>query len=529
MPAIKKRTFANTKGGADCTPNLVATEAEDHKMEKRRPIPIFFTHETDYGSKIQDAFRLPPALFIFLSMITRKNVLLFAFLLTSWCTPAFSQNQWTYDFNNGLNPIESGGPALKVLGQPGQYIKEKIPGSDYLNRTIYQFENNSGLQFNNTEAKGFLSKSFTVEIYFKMTELDSWKRVLDFKNRKSDYGSYIYDGKLNFYDYAIGEKAPVRANQYVHYVYSRDFDTKTIKMYINGQSKLEFKDPGSEGMLDQDQVLNFFQDDLVANHEASSGSIALIRVYDRVMTPVFVRRSYQTISKTFKEPVAKEEETAPQPEEKVAEKPGRNKNLSLVTGKVYDGRNLKPVHDAEVMVRKSDNDSLVAQTKTVEGVYNFELTPYESYRISARADGFQSKSVAVKTTNRYEEIKSLISLAPETYTTPLTTLYFNQGTEEIDGQSLTDLDSIAGYFQKHPGLKILLKGHTDNTGNFEKNLELSNKRVETVKTHLIGKGIPADRIEGNGYGSAQPKRVNRSETDKRSNRRVDIWAEPVKR
>ena len=147
---------------------------------------------------------------------------------------------------------------MKALGQPGQYIKEKIPGSDDLSRTIYQFEKNSGLQFNNAEAKGFLNKSFTVEIYFKMDELDSWKRVLDFKNRKSDYGSYIYDGKLNFYDYAISEKAPVRANQYVHYVYSRDFETKMIKMYINGLSKVEFKDPGTEGMLDSRSGAQFF-------------------------------------------------------------------------------------------------------------------------------------------------------------------------------------------------------------------------------------------------------------------------------
>ncbi|KAA0991698.1 OmpA family protein [Dyadobacter aurulentus] len=462
-------------------------------------------------------------------MRIQKNVLFLAILLSLANIPAFSQNQWTYDFNNGLNPIETGGPALKVLGQPGQYIKEKIPGSDYLNRTIYQFESNSGLQFNNLEAKGFLSKSFTVEIYFKMNELDSWKRVLDFKNRKSDYGSYIYDGKLNFYDYAIGEKAPVRANQYVHYVYSRDFETKVIKMYINGQSKLEFKDPGTEGMLDNDQVLNLFQDDLVAGHEASAGSIALIRVYDRVMTPVFVRRSYQTISKNFKEPVAKKEKEDPPVEEPATEELKRNKNLALVTGKVYDGRDLAPVNDAEVMVRKSDNDSLVAQTKTVQGVYNFELTPYESYKISARADGFQSRSISVKTTNRYEEVKSLISLSPETYSSPLTTLYFNQSTEELEGKAVTDLDSMITYFQKHPALKIVLKGHTDNTGNFEKNLELSNRRVETVKTYLLTKGIPADRIEGNGYGSAQPNRVNRSETGKRSNRRVDIWAEPIKR
>ncbi|MCE7064341.1 OmpA family protein [Dyadobacter sp. CY326] len=463
-------------------------------------------------------------------MISKKSVrCILSILLSGLCFPVFSQSQWTYDFNNGLNPIETGGPALKVLGEPGKYIKEKIPGSDDLSRTIYQFEKNSGLQFNNAEAKGFLSKSFTVEVYFKMEELDSWKRVLDFKNRKSDYGSYIYDGKLNFYDFAIGEKAPVRANQYVHYVYSRDFETKVIKMYINGQSKLEFKDPGTEGMLDNDQVLNLFQDDLIANHESSAGSIVLIRVYDRVMTPVFIRRSYQTISKAAKEPIAKKEEKEPEPAPVTKEPAKRRSDLAVVTGRVYDGRNLKPVNDADVMVRNSQGDSLVAQTKTVDGVYNFELRPHETYRISAQADGFQSKSVSVKVSNRFEEVKSLISLSAATYDTPLTTLYFTQSTDVLEDNALAGIDSLVSYFEKRDDLKIILKGHTDNTGDFAKNLELSNKRVETVKSYLLGKGIPENRISGSGYGSAQPSRANQTEALKRSNRRVEIWAEPIKR
>ena len=466
--------------------------------------------------------------FIFLVMILEKKVwLTFAAIFLFGVLEGFGQNQWTYDFNNGFNAIEKDGPALRQLGEAGQIIKEKIPGTDYMTRSIYVFPKNSGLQFNNALTKGFLSKSFTVEIYFKLDELDSWKRVLDFKNRKSDYGSYIYDGKLNFYDFAIGEKAPVKAGRWVHYVYSRDFETKIIKMYINGQSKLEFKDPGSEGILDQDQVLNLFQDDLIANHEASSGSIALIRLYDRVMTPVFVRRSYQTIAKSFKEPAVAEKEEPK--EEPVAEKSSRNPNLSLVTGRVYDGNSLKPLNDAEVMVRKSENDSLVAQTKTVEGIYTFELTPFESYRISASADGFQSKSIAVRTNNRFEEIKSLISLSAETYSAPLVSVFFTQGNDVIESTSQPQLDEAVTYFTKHADLNIRLKGHTDNAGDFDKNLELSNKRVDAVKNYMIGKGISSGRILGAGYGSAQPNRVNRTETLKKSNRRVEIWAEPVKR
>ncbi|CAG5004556.1 Peptidoglycan-associated lipoprotein [Dyadobacter sp. CECT 9275] len=464
-----------------------------------------------------------------INKITAKYLLTICFLigLQYLCN---AQKQWTYDFNNGFSPIEKNGPQLKKLGQPGQLVREKIPGNEEVSRTVYQFEANSGLQFNNSEAGGFLNKSFTVEIYFKMTMLDSWKRVLDFKNRKSDYGSYIYDGKLNFYDYAMSEKAPVKANHYVHYVYSRDFDTKMIKMYINGQSKVEFKDPGTEGMLDADQVLNFFQDDLVANHESSAGSVALIRVYDRVMTPVFIRRSYFSIIKSpqpEEEPITEEQPAEPAKTEPAPPAPSRM--LASVSGKVYDGRNLRPVNDADILVRKLNDNAVVAQTKTVNGAYFLELQPYERYRISAVANGFQTKSIAVKTTSRHEEIKSLISLAPETYVRPLATLLFLQSDENLDEAAKSTLDSMAGYFLQNPSLKIVIKGHTDNVGDFEKNLKLSNLRVNSARNYLIGKGIAAERIKGNGYGSSRPETANQSETKRKYNRRVEIWAEPEKR
>ncbi|WP_221393905.1 OmpA family protein [Dyadobacter sp. NIV53] len=451
------------------------------------------------------------------------------FLILGIYYPSFSQSQWTYDFNNGLNPLESAGPALKKLGKPGQFVKEKILNTEDLFRTVYQFENNSGLQFDNVVAKGFLNKSFSIEIYFKMDSLNSWKRILDFKNRKSDYGSYIYDGKLNFYDFAISEKAPVKANQYVHYVYSRDFQTKTIKMYINGLSKVEFTDPGTEGVLDTDQVLNFFQDDLVANHEASAGSVALIRVYDRVMTPVFIRRSYQTLSKSVRIPEVEEkivkEEIKPEP----VNIPKRDPNLVSVTGKVFDGRNLGMIEDVNVSVRKAKDDSLVARVKTINGAYQVQLPPFQSYKISVDAPGFQTKTLAVNISNKKEEIKSLFSLSPERYDRPIATLLFTQSLEVLENEAKTRLDSIAAYFQTRKDLKIMLKGHTDNIGDFDKNIILSGQRVQTVKDYLNSKGITNDRIEGVGYGSTRPNYKNQSEEQKKLNRRVEVWAEPIKR
>lgn len=523
--------MAKIKGGADCTPNLVATDADAHKMEKTIPMTIFFTLIKNYTSKIKDSIPVPSPVFIFLNMIciNKFKCLLFLLFLGAGI-PTFSQNQWTYDFNNGLNPIESGGISLKALGQPGQYIKEKIPGTEDLFRTTYRFDANSGLQFNNTLAKGFLNKSFSVELYFKMDTLGSWKRVLDFKNRKSDFGTYIYDGKLNFYDYAISEKVPIRRNQYVHYVYTRDLETKTIKMYINGYLKLEFKDPGTEGVLDQDQVLNIFQDDLIANHESSAGSVALIRIYDRVMTPVFIRRSYASINKGGrKEPEPVETPLEPVVVTTKPEEPERNSNLVLVTGRVYNAGNLKPINDANVSVREAKNKTVVAETKTKNGIYEVELPPFGSYSVSVDAMGYEPKEMPVKTLGKSQEVKSLFNLRTESYELPLITIYFPQGENVMESSANAKLDSMVSYFNRRTDLKIILKGHTDNIGNFDKNLVLSKERVEAVKAYLTSKGIPSDKIDGNAYGSARPHSGNQTENQKQQNRRVEIWADPVKR
>ena len=526
--------FANINGGADSTPNFVATEADAHKMENNKPIKIFFTLKSSYQAKIRQGNNHHPLFFIFLKMnyILRLRWLLIT-VLVGVVKPLSAQKQWTYDFNKGLQPIENGGIPLKALGKTGQFVKEVVPGSGSngvpeMIRTIYKFENNSGLQFSNGQANDLLSKSFTIEIYFKLDTLGGWKRVVDFKNRKSDYGGYIYDGKLNFYDYAVGEKAPVSAGQYIHYVLSRDFDTKMIKMYINGLSKLEFKDPGVEGMLDQDQVLNFFQDDLIANHEASSGSVALIRLYDRVMNPVFIRRSYHTISKINKPVEEAEEKIEESPTIAAETSPKIQEKLVLVTGKVYDGVTLSPAQ-ADVLVRKAANDSLIAQTKTEDGSYTLRLQPEQSYKISVEAEGFKPKTISIKTKNYSEDLKALVRLTRENYELPLVDIFFSQSNEELDNSAKTTLDSMYSYFTKRKNLKIILKGHTDNQGSFSKNLELSGRRVDVVKNYLIGKGIGSDRIEGAGYGSARPNQFNQSDAQRKRNRRVEVWAEPIKR
>ena len=89
-------------------------------------------------------------------------------------------------------------------------------------------------------------------------------------------------------------------------------------------------------------------------------------------------------------------------------------------------------------------------------------------------------------------------------------------------ESFDQLDLIFNFLNENQNLTIFLEGHTDNIGNAKKNLELSGKRVQTVKNYLIKKGINKKRIDGKGFGGEKPLISNKSLKSNKINRRVEV-------
>lgn len=447
---------------------------------------------------------------------------------------ATAQKVYSYDFSDGLKSYSDSAPDLHVLGVKGKYLEEVLPELGKNKRTVYQFEANSGLQFNNEEGHGLFNGSYTVEIYFRLDELESWKRVLDFKDRKSDNGCYIYEGRLNFFNFATGEKAPVKPGEYMHYVFSRDLETRTIKMYVDGESKVEFQDPGEEAILGPTQVLNFFQDDLKAPNEASPGAVAFIRLYDKVMTPVFVKQSFKRLAQTITKPRQTIAEAASSPPtgnnlERVVVTAKATPSSIVVTGKVFNGRNLVLPVKVEVVVRRLNADSVIARMQATNGAYRFELPPEETYKITAISPGFQDKSILVTPLAGVGEVKTLVNLREENYDKPIAVLPFVQSDSSLTPAARATLDSLTEFIQTRTDLNIRLLGHTDNVGDFDKNIALSQQRAAIVAAYLLDKGVPGSRISTQGYGPTRPMARNSSETNRQQNRRVEIWAKPAKR
>jgi len=71
-------------------------------------------------------------------------------------------------------------------------------------------------------------------------------------------------------------------------------------------------------------------------------------------------------------------------------------------------------------------------------------------------------------------------------------LNFAIGSANIDAASMSEVDNLAAVLKAYPNVHIEVSGHTDNTGNADKNKSLSDARAKSVATRLTEMGIAAE-------------------------------------
>jgi len=84
------------------------------------------------------------------------------------------------------------------------------------------------------------------------------------------------------------------------------------------------------------------------------------------------------------------------------------------------------------------------------------------------------------------------------------------------------LDEVVVVFEKNPGLRVRIEGHTDNIGTAAYNMKLSLKRANSVMEYLVRKGIAKDRLSIEGFGATRPIAANSTEQGRALNRRVEL-------
>ena len=106
-------------------------------------------------------------------------------------------------------------------------------------------------------------------------------------------------------------------------------------------------------------------------------------------------------------------------------------------------------------------------------------------------------------------------------------LLFASDSAAVSGQAQNDLYGLAKSLQQYPNSRVEIYGHTDSTASDAYNLDLSQRRAQSVGGILTASGVTPSRLVMVGRGESQPVATNDTPEGRAQNRRVEILIRPT--
>lgn len=106
-------------------------------------------------------------------------------------------------------------------------------------------------------------------------------------------------------------------------------------------------------------------------------------------------------------------------------------------------------------------------------------------------------------------------------------VYFALGESVLDAEAQATIAAAAQEYQRTGSATVMVRGHTDTSGNATFNQALSEQRELAVTDALIGQGVPADAITGAAVGETELAVPTEDGVREAANRRVEITVEQI--
>lgn len=100
---------------------------------------------------------------------------------------------------------------------------------------------------------------------------------------------------------------------------------------------------------------------------------------------------------------------------------------------------------------------------------------------------------------------------------------FKFNSAKLEKDSTSALDEVAAMLQQNPDAVLVLEGRTDSLGDPDYNVQLGERRAESVKRYLtVDKGVPVYRLHEVSFGEDKPIADNKSKEGREKNRAVNL-------
>ena len=186
----------------------------------------------------------------------------------------------------------------------------------------------------------------------------------------------------------------------------------------------------------------------------------------------------------------------------------------------------KEAINAEFVLSDIEGNLTSIKKITEDGSFLICLPSGKDYSLHVKKDGylFESYHFQLKDTVERKARVITVNLKPLTSgkSVVLNNVFFPTNSFELMPTSKIELDELVDLLLKHKEARLEISGHTDNTGSAEYNIELSQKRAQSVVDYLIEHDIAMDRLIAKGYGDQKPIANNSTEAGKAKNRRTEF-------
>lgn len=201
-----------------------------------------------------------------------------------------------------------------------------------------------------------------------------------------------------------------------------------------------------------------------------------------------------------------------------------------ISGRVID----ESGNPVDATLRWEDVDLLrevgVAKTDPATGEYFIALPVGKYYAYYADVKGYYSTIHYMDLTdsNAYKEITANIdltsveSLMNTGRSIIINNIFFDFDRYELKEKSYEALNLLYKFMKDNSEILVEINAHTDDIGSDSYNLNLSEKRAQSVVNYLIQKGISMERLFPHGFGEANPIATNETEEGRALNRRVEF-------
>lgn len=208
----------------------------------------------------------------------------------------------------------------------------------------------------------------------------------------------------------------------------------------------------------------------------------------------------------------------------------RGTPVTFVDGQVRDRQDGKPL-SAEIHIRAlgDGEEETVTHRADQQGRFLICMASGRDYALHVDHPGYSFHSEHFRLgdssafrpypleigLNRLERMETEVRVV-------LRNIHFPSGSDRFLSGSETDLERVLRLMTENPGIRIRLEGHTDNIGNPEDNLSLSERRASAVHNWLINRGIAKERLESRGFGQTKPVADNALAEGRQMNRRTEM-------